>query len=152
MDLQERIKYTGKPLLAVTMVTATLSIGGNITRIVPAMEGEGYGYTRIGLGLLGAAGAALVVFGRDYSKSGLIAIVAWSVLQNAFYAIAPVGKYTRQLFDGLLGISSHTTVNRVTETGAIGLNLVGLAMLAFAYCCRSHLAIWQNRATRGCPV
>lgn len=153
MDIQERIKHMGQPLLALTVVTAILSIGGIVTSIAPATDGEAYAYARIALGLIGVSGAALIVFGRDYGKLGLTVVLAWAAIQSVFYATVPDGNYTRQLFDGLLGVSSQTVINgEVTEFSAIGLNLVGIAMLAFAAYCRSQLVDWQNRATRGFQV
>lgn len=153
MNFGERIDHMGKQLLALVVVTAVLSIGAIATSIGVAADGETFGYTRIALGLVGLVGAVLILVGNDYGKMGLTVVMTWAVVQSIFYATAPDGNFTRQLFDGLLGASSSTTINgEVTEFSAIGLNLVGLVMLGFAYMCRKQVTYWENRATRGFTV
>lgn len=152
MDIQERFGNMGRPLQVLTVLTALLSIGGIVTSITPVIDGEAYANTRLALGLAGATGAALILFGRDYGKSGLMVVMAWAAMQSIYYATVPDGNYSKQLVDVFMGVSSEVSINGVTDYNAIGLNLVGLAMLAFAYSCRSRLADWQNRETRGFQV
>ncbi len=150
MNIAERIEHMGKQMLALVIITAVLSIGAIVTNIGAAADGETYGYTRIALGLVGLAGAVLIVVGKDYGKMGLTVILAWAAIQSVYLASVPDGNLTRQLVDGLVGASNQTTINgTVTEFSATGLNLVGLVMLGFAYMCRKQVTYWENRATRG---
>lgn len=153
MDIRQRIEAMSKQLLVLAIVTAVLATGGIVTSIQPALDGEAYGYTRLALGIVGLLGAALIAFGSDFGKSGLMVVLAWAAIQSIFYATVPDGNMTRQLIDGLLGSSSQVAINGViTEFSAVGLNLVGLAMLIFAWASRKHVTYWQNRATRGFTV
>lgn len=150
MNVAERIDQMGKQLLALVIVTAVLSVGGIVMSLGLAADGEAFGYTRIALGLVGLVGAVLILVGNDYGKMGLTVVLAWAAVQSIFYATVPEGNYTRQLIDALAGASSSTTINgEVTEYSAIGINLVGLVMLGFAYMCRKQTTNWENRATRG---
>jgi hypothetical protein len=142
-----------KPLLMLVVLTAALSLGAIVTSIGPAAGGEVYGYTRIALGILGTVGVSLLVFRKDYGRTGLTVVMAWALAQSLFFATEPDGNYTRQVFDAFMGMSSETTVNgEVTDHSAIGLNLVGVFMLGLAYSCRTRLVDWKNRATRGFAV
>lgn len=153
MNITERIEQMGKQMLALVIVTAVLSLGAIIASFSLAIDGEPYGYSRIGLGLVGLIGAVLIMIGNDYGKMGLTVVMAWAAVQSLFYANVPDGNYTRQLIDALAGASSSTTVNgEVTQFSAIGFNLVGLVMLGFAYMCRKQVIYWENRATRGFEV
>ena len=153
MDFNARMSHMGKQLIALVVITAVLSIGGIVTSLGLLMDGEAYGYSRVALGVLGVAGAVLILVGNDYGKIGLTLVMAWGLIQSVFFATEPDGNFTRQLFDALAGASSSTTINdEVTEFSAIGLNLVGVAMFAFAYACRKQSDYWKNRATRGFAV
>lgn len=153
MNIRERISHMGNQLVALVMITAVLSIGGIVTSLGLMIDGETYGYSRVALGMLGIAGAALILVGKDYGKLGLNLVMAWGLIQSVFYASEPGGNFTRQLFDALAGASTSTTVNgEVTEFSAVGLNLVGVALFAFAYACRKQSEYWKNRATRGFAV
>lgn len=150
MDLGNRMDAMGKQLNALVLLTAVLSIGGIVTSVAPALDGEVYGYTRIALGILGIAAAAVLLFGNDHGKTGLTLVMAWAAIQSIYYASEPDGNLTRQLIDGLMGGSNSTTINgEVTSFSAIGINLVGLGMLIFAYACRSQITRWRNRAPQG---
>lgn len=145
MDINTRFGSMGTKLQVLVALTAILAIGGIVVGFPAAMDGETYGYTRIALGALGVAGAALVLFGKDFGKTGLMVILAWAAIQTVYYANVQDGNYTRQLFDAFVGASSSTTINgEVTEYSAVGINLVGLAMLIFAYVCREQSTRWKN--------
>lgn len=153
MNIRDRFDHMGKQMLILVAITAILSLGGIITSFGTVIDGETYGYTRIGLGLVGLLGAILILVGHDYGKMGLSVVMAWAAVQSVFYATVPDGNYTRQLIDGLAGSSTSTMINgEVTEFSAVGLNLVGLVMLGFAYMCRKQVTYWENRATRGFQV
>jgi hypothetical protein len=153
MDMQNRLRAMSKPLLVLVVLTAGLSMGAIITNIGPAANGQVYGYTRMALGIVGAIGVSLLIFGKDFGRTGLTVVVAWALAQSLYFASEPDGNYTRQVFDGFMGLSNETTVNgEVTDHSAIGLNLVGLFMLGLAYSCRTRLVDWKNRATRGFAV
>lgn len=153
MNISERIGHMGKELIALVAVTAVLSLGAIFTSFGTVSDGEAYGYTRMALGLVGLVGAVLIVVGNDYGKMGLYVVLAWAGVQSLYFADVPDGNYTRQLFDMFMGASSSTTINgEITEFSEIGINLVGLVMLIFAYFCRTHITHWKNRATRGFEV
>ena len=153
MDFNTRMSHMGKQLIALVVITAVLSVGGIVTSLGLLMDGEAYGYSRVALGVLGIAGAVLILVGSDYGKLGLTLVMAWGLVQSVYYATEPGGNFTRQLFDALAGASTSTTINgEVTEFSAIGLNLVGVAMFAFAYACRKQSGYWKNRANRGFAV
>lgn len=153
MNLNERIEQMGKHLLILVAITAVLSLGGIVTSFGEVADGELFGYTRTALGLIGLVGAILIVVGSDFGKMGLAVVMVWAAIQSIFYATVPDGNYTQQLLDALAGVSSQTAVNGVvTEYNAIGLNLVGVVMLGFAYMCRKQITYWENRATRGFTV
>ena len=153
MNLGERIEHMGKQLLALVTITAVLSLGGIVTSFGAVTEGEVFGYTRIALGLIGLAGAVLILVGNDYGKMGVTVVMAWAAIQSIFYATMPDGNYTKQLLDALAGTYSQTAINgEVTQYDAIGLNLVGVVMLGFAYMCRKQITFWENRATRNFSV
>lgn len=153
MNISERINHMGRQMLVLVIVTAALSLGAIVTSFGVAADGETFGYTRIALGLVGLVGAVLILVGNDYGKMGLTVVMAWGAVQSIYYATLPDGNFTRQLFDGFVGASSSTTINgEVTQFSAIGLNLVGLVMLGFAYMCRKQVTYWENRATRGFQI
>lgn len=148
MNIASHIDRMGKQLLALAVLTAILSVGGIVGGIGPASDSEVFGYTRIALGVTGLVGAALLMAGRQYGRTGFVVILVWATAQSLYYADAPDGNYTRQLVDGLIGLSNSTTVNGiVTEYNAVGLNLVGLGMLLFAWACRTHVDRCRNRTT-----
>lgn len=153
MNLNQRIEQMGKQLVALVVITAVLSLGAIVTSFGTVADGEVFGYTRLALGLFGLAGTVLILVGNDYGKMGLTVVMAWAAIQSIFYATLPDGNYTKQMFDVLAGTFSQTAINgEVTHYEAIGLNLVGVVMLGFAYMCRKQLIDWENRATRGFTV
>lgn len=153
MNIQERVGSMSRPLQVLVALTAVLSVGAVVTSIGPALDGEAYGFARIALGVIGVIGVGLVLFGSDYGKTGLVVILAWAAIQSVYYATEPDGNITRQVVDGLIGVSSETTINgEVTEYSGTGVNLVGLAMFALAWYCREKVVDWKNRATRGFSV
>lgn len=153
MNIGQRIEAMGRQLLALVIITAVLALGGIVTSFSAAADGEAYGYTRIALGLLGLVGAVLIVVGNDFGKMGLTVVIAWAAIQSVFYATVPDGNFTRQLFDGLMGITSQTTINgEVSNYSAIGINMVGAAMLIFAYVSRNQPMRWQNRSSQEATV
>lgn len=144
MDIVSRIRSLNQQLLMLVVLTAVLSIGGILTSIGVATDGETFGYTRIALGLLGVIGVIVMLLGNDNGKMGLMVIIAWAAIQTIYYADAPNGNFTRQVIDGLMGRSSSTTINgEVTEFSAFGINLIGLVMLILAYTSRNRLPKWQ---------
>lgn len=145
MDFQQRMNNMGKGPLALAVVAALLSIGGIVTGLGPLADGETFGFTRVGLGLLGLAGSGLLMFGKDHGKTGWMVLMAWAVIQCVYYATEPDGNYTRQLIDGLLGVSSEKRVNdEITSYEAMGINIVGAAMAIWTYASRSRLALWKK--------
>lgn len=145
MNIATRFQSMSRQVQVLIALTAVLAIGGIVTSLSLAAEGEAFGYTRIALGIIGVAGVVLMLAGRDNDKLGLTVILVWAAIQTVYFAEAPDGNYTRQLIDGLAGGSSSTTINgEVTQFSAIGINLVGLGMLLFAYATRSKLPRLQT--------
>ena len=148
MNIATRFQSMSRQVQILIALTAVLAIGGIVTSLSLAADGEAFGYTRIALGILGVVGVALMLIGKDNGKTGLTVILVWAAIQTIFIADAPDGNYTRQLIDGLAGGSSSTTVNgEVTQFSAIGINLVGLGMLLFAYASRAKLPRLQTATT-----
>ncbi len=147
MDIGKRIEDMGRSaalLGAWAVVASALSI---VLNVADAVEGDGSAISRIVLGIVGLAAGALFWSGRNYGKDGLYAILAWGVLQIPFYASAPDGNYTKQLFDAFLGATSQTRVNgELTDYSQAGINLVGVAVVIWATTCRSRLDLWRRRS------
>lgn len=147
MDIGKRIEDMGKSaalLGAWVVVASALSI---VLNLADAVEGDGPAISRIVLGIVGLAAGALFWNGRNYGQDGLYGILAWGVLQIPFYASAPDGNYTKQLFDAFLGATSETRVNgEITSYSQVGINLVGIAVTIWATTCRSRLDLWRRRS------
>jgi len=147
MDIGKRIEDMGKSaalLGAWVVVASALSI---VLNLADAVEGDGPAISRIVLGIIGLAAGALFWSGRNYGKDGLYGIQAWDVLQIPFYASAPDGNYTKQLFDAFLGATSETRVNgEITDYSQVGINLVGIVVVIWATTCRSRLDLWRRRS------
>jgi len=122
---------------------SALSIALNAT---DAIEGDGPAMIRVVLGLFGLAAGVLFWSGRDFGKPGLQAILMWGIVQIPVYAWQPDGNPTKQLFDLVLGASSQTVVNgEVTNYSQVGINLVGVAIVAWASMSRARLDLWRRR-------
>ena len=147
MDIGKRIEDMGKSaalLGAWVVVASALSI---VLNLADAVEGDGPAISRIVLGIIGLAAGTLFWSGRNYGKDGLYAILAWGVLQIPFYASAPDGNYTKQLFDAFLGATSETRVNgEITDYSQVGINLVAIVVVIWATTCRSRLDLWRRRS------
>ena len=147
MDITKRINDMGRSaaiLGAWTVVASAASIAMNAG---DALDGEGYAFTRIVLGLFGLAAAALLWTGRNFGRDGLYAIMAWGALQIPYFAQTEDGNYTKQLVDFFLGASTQTTVNgEVTSFSAVGLNFVGVIILTWGYSCRERIDLWRRRS------
>ncbi|MGC4193000.1 MAG: hypothetical protein QM589_17785 [Thermomicrobiales bacterium] len=114
------------------LVAGLASIGMNLSA---ALDGEVHGYTRIGLGIVGVLGSLAILSGRERYTTGMALLIGWSLLQLPFVSSQVDGNLTKQLVDGLLGVSRSVTVNGVvTEYSATGLNMVGIlaTIVAFA--------------------
>lgn len=147
MDTQQRISDMGRGPFFLAVVTALLSGAGVAMGIGPALDGDVFGYTRIALGLLGLVAAALLLFGKDRGKTGIVILMVWAAIQCLYYANHVDGNFTRQGYDVLLGVVSQKSVNgEITSYSAMGINAVGLAMLIWAGVSRSRIELWQRRA------
>jgi hypothetical protein len=74
--------------------------------------------------------------------------MVWGALQIPYFATEPDGNFTRQNFDAFIGASSQTAFNGViTDYSRIGINLVGVAIVIWAYSCRDRLDLWRRRNT-----
>ncbi|MDQ3227131.1 MAG: hypothetical protein M3Q50_10940 [Chloroflexota bacterium] len=145
MNIGKRIDDRGRSaslLGAWAMVASALSIARNAG---DADNGEGAAISRIVLGLIGLAAAALFCSGRNYGQHGLYGILARGALQIPFYALAPDGNITKQLFDAFLGATGQTTVNgEITSYSQVGINLVGVGIAIWATTCRGRLDLWRR--------
>ena len=122
---------------------SALSIALNAT---DAIEGDGPAIIRVALGSCGLAAGSLFWSGHDLGKPGLRAILIWGIVQIPVYAWQPDGNPTKQLFDLVLGASSQTVVNgEVTNYSQVGINLVGVAIVAWASMSRARLDLWRRR-------
>jgi len=122
---------------------SAVSIALNAT---DAVQGDGPAMIRVVLGLFGLAAGVLFWSGRDIGKPGLQAILMWGIVQIPVYAWQPDGNPTKQLFDLVLGASSQTVVNgEVTSYSQVGINLVGVAIVAWASMSRARLDLWRRR-------
>jgi len=147
MDIGQRIDDMGKSAALLGAWTAIAGAGAIALNAGAAIDGEGYAICRVVLGLFGLAAAAVFWSGRNYGQDGMLAILAWGVLQIPFYATAPDDNYTTQLIDFFLGASSQTTVNgEITDYSAVGINLVGVAVAGWAGASRKRLDLWRRRA------
>jgi hypothetical protein len=147
MDIGKRIDDMGRSaslLGAWAVMASALSI---VLNAGDAVDGEGAAISRVVLGLIGLAAAALFWSGRNYGQDGLYGILAWGALQIPYYASAPDGNITKQLFDAFLGATSQTTVNgEITSYSQVGINLVGIGVAIWASTCRGRLDLWRRRA------
>lgn len=145
--LSKRITDMGKSVALLgtwVVIASALSI---VVNAGDALGGEAPAITRVVLGLFGLAASALLWSGRDFGKPGLLAILAWGVVQIPVYAWQPDGNPTKQLFDLVLGMSSQTVVNgEVTNYSQVGVNLVGVAVVVWASMCRERLDLWRRRS------
>lgn len=131
MDIGKRVNDMGRKAAILGAWTVIASAASIVMNMGDAIDGEGYAITRIVLGLFGLAAAALLWTGRHFGRDGFYAIMAWGALQIPYFAQTADGNYTKQLVDVFLGASSQTTVNgEVTSFSAVGINLVGVIILA----------------------
>ncbi|HYJ13102.1 MAG TPA: hypothetical protein VEW66_05905, partial [Thermomicrobiales bacterium] len=80
-------------------------------------------------------------------QDGMRAIMAWGVLQIPYYASEPDGNWTRQLVDLFLGASSETLVNgEITDYRQVGVNVMGIIVVALATRSLPSLDLWRRRA------
>lgn len=148
MDIVQRAKDMGRSAALLGAWTLVASVASIVMNAGEAIDGTGYALARVALGLFGIVAAALLWSGRNFGKDGLYAITAWGVLQIPYYAQAEDGNVTKQLVDFFLGASSQTTVNgEVTNYSAVGINLVGVAILIWAVSCRERIDLWRRRGT-----
>lgn len=138
-----------KALTLWALVAGLASIGMSVG---PALDGEVYGYTRIALGIIGTAGVLTILSGRARYTIGLNLLFGWSLLQLPFISSAVDGNLTRQLVDGLLGVSQSQAINGVvTDFSATGLNLVGIVLTGIALSVRRDSG-FLHRTAQGTPV
>lgn len=147
MNIGKWIEDRGRSASLLGAWAVVASAFGIALNVGAAVDGEGWAFSRIALGLVGLAAGALFWSGRNYGKDGLYGILAWGVLQIPFYAAEPGGNVTKQLFDAFLGATSQTTINgEIASYSQVGLNLVGVAVAIWAASCRSRLDLWRRRA------
>jgi hypothetical protein len=153
MNISERIEQAGKLAAAVGAWTIIASGGELVRSGGDAIDGEGYAIARVILGIIGLAAAGLFWSGRNFGQDGMRAIMAWGVLQIPFYASAPDGNWTRQLFDIFLGASSETRINgEITDYSQVGINAMGIIVAALAARCLPRLDLWRRRAQSPVPA
>ena len=144
--LSKRITDMGPSAALLGAWVAFASALSIVLNATDAIEGDGPAIIRVSLGLFGSATGALFWIGRDFGKPGLRAILMWGIVQIPVYAWQPDGNPTKQLFDLVLGASSQTVVNgEVTSYSQVGINLVGVAIVAWASICRARLDLWRRR-------
>lgn len=147
MNIDQRTYMMGKGLIALGLwatVAGLWAIGSNLG---DGLSGESWAITRIVLGIIGVAGAVLLFSGINSGKTGWQVIVLWAVLQLPYFATMPGHNVTKQLFDGLLGVSNQTTINgEIADFSAIGINVVGIVVLICAMSLRGRLDLWRRRA------
>ena len=147
MDIAKRVNDMGRKAAILGAWIVIASAASIVMNAGDAINGEGYAITRIVLGLFGLAAAALLWTGRHFGRDGLYAIMAWGALQIPYFAQTADRNYTKQLVDVFLGASSQTTVNgEVTSFSAVGINLVGVIILAWGYSCRERIDLWRRRS------
>ncbi|MGC4108499.1 MAG: hypothetical protein QM753_19420 [Thermomicrobiales bacterium] len=118
------------------LVAGLASIEMNLSA---APDGELYGYTRIGLGIISVLGALAILSGPERYTPGMTLLLAWSLLQLPFVSSHVDGNLTKQLVDGLLGVSQSVAINGVvTEYSATGLNTVGILVTLVAFAARRN--------------
>lgn len=146
MDVRQRIEDMGNmpALLGAWVVIA--SVGEIVRSFSAATDGEVFAFTRIGLAVVGLVGAALLWSGRNFGRDGILVILAWGVAQIPSFANEPDVSFTRQLIDIFMGATTSTTVNGVvTEYSQAGINLLGVAVVAWANVARKYLNARQAR-------
>lgn len=77
----------------------------------------------------------------------------WEVVQIPLYAWKPDGNPTKQLFDGVMGMTDRTTVNGVvTDFSQVGVNVVGIIIVTWAARSRERLDLWRRRSVVSAAV
>ena len=147
MNISERIGQVGKLAAVVGAWAIIASVGEFVRSAGDAIDGEGYAIVRIILSIIGLAAAGLFWSGRNYGQDGMRAIMAWGILQIPYYASEPDGNWTRQLVDLFLGASSETQVNgEITDYRQVGINVMGIIVVALATRSLASLDLWRRRA------
>lgn len=124
------LPLAAKTITLWALVAGVASIGMSLGA---ALDGELYGFTRIGLGLLGVVGALAILSGPQRYTPGMYLLLGWSSLQIPFISSTVDGNLTKQVVDGLLGVSQVVTVNGiVTDYSATGLNTMGILVTIVA--------------------
>lgn len=146
MNIVERINAMGYSTTILGAWTAIASLATIAMNAGAAVDGEGYAICRVAIAVVGLAAGALFWSGRNHGRDGMTAILIWGVLQIPFYATADGQNYTTQLADFFAGVSSSTTVNgEYTEFSQVGVNLLGIAITAWAVSARKRLDLWSRR-------
>lgn len=143
-DLRARAETLGRALALLAtyaIVIGALSIAMNIG---PAINGEVPALIHAVLGVWGLAAGIMLWTGRRAGIDGWRAVMLWAVVQIPFFAWNTEGSPFVQVLEFPLSIYSQTTVNdEITAYSAFGINLVGVALTAWASRTRER---WEKRA------
>jgi hypothetical protein len=137
--LKQRVDALGRGLAllaACAVVVGAISAAINVS---DAIDGQVPAIGRLLLGLWGLGAGLLLWTGRRAGLDGWTAVLIWSIAQLPVIAWNTEGNITKQLIEYPLSASSETTVNGVvTESSEYGINLVGVALVAWASALRER--------------
>lgn len=132
--------------MATLAVYAMLAGAVSMALSVPhLMDGDGFGFSRSMIGIVGIAAGLLALSGVRIGLDGWQALALWSALQVPVYADEKGGNYFRQLLEIPMGMVSSRSVNgEIVEYTQIGLNVIGIALLIILARLRERWTISQR--------
>lgn len=126
-------------LAAYAVVIGALSVATNGG---DAANGEVPALVRAALGVWGIGAGWLLWSGQRLGIDGWRAVMIWAVIQIPLYAWNTEGSPFVQVLEFPAAYTSQTTVNGdVTDSSKIGINLVGIALVAWTSSTRERWAL-----------
>jgi hypothetical protein len=149
-DPGARMEILGRSLTllaAYAVVIGAISVALNAG---DAIDGEVPALVRLALGVWGVGAGWLLWSGQRLGIDGWRAVMIWSVIQIPLYAWNTDGSPFVQVLEFPAAFTSETTVNgEVTDYSKIGINLVGVALVAWTSSTRER---WGLRGQRSVAV
>jgi hypothetical protein len=130
-------------LAAYAVVIGALSVAINAGG---AIDGEVPSLVRLALGMWGVGAGWLLWSGQRVGIDGWRAVMIWSLIQIPLYAWNTEGSPFVQVLEFPAAFSSQTTINgEITESTKMGVNLLGIALVAWTSSTRER---WGRRGPR----
>jgi hypothetical protein len=145
-ELRTRAETLGRSLALLAAYAVVIGAISVVMNVGGALDGEVPAICRMVLGLWGVLAGVMLWTGQRVGIDGWRAVMIWAVIQIPLYAWNTHGSPFVQVLEFPLAATSQTTVNgEVTFDSQVGINLVGVALAAWAATKRER---WSLRGPR----